>query len=127
MLRYRRIRLLFPSLLPLVIAPGVGAQASIPTVDVHEEMRIVSNDSVPGMLLTGIEDLAVLPDGRIVTAHYREAVVRVFDPGGRLLRVIGRRGQGPGEFANAWRVGYVGDRIWVQEGGVRYQLFDART
>src|SRR5688572_19625875 len=110
-----------------VTASAVSGQQGIPTVAVREELRISSDDPAPGMLLTAIEDLTVLPDGRIVTAHFRESVVRVFDPNGRLLTVIGRPGQGPGEFRNAWRVGWVGDRIWVNEGGGRYSLFDTRT
>jgi hypothetical protein len=112
----------------LIIASGIGAQAPIPTVDVREEVRIQSNDSVPGMLLTRVEDLVVLPDGRILTVHMREGVVRVFDPRGRLIKVIGRRGDGPGEFPDPVKAGYVGDRIWVRDHGRhRYQLFDART
>jgi hypothetical protein len=112
--------------LPLVIGLHLGAQTAIPIVNVREEIRIASNDSVPGMLLTGIERLAVLPDGRIVTTHPREAAVRVFDPSGRLIRIVGRRGDGPGEFRSIRQVGYVGDKIWVEDQGW-YQLFDART
>lgn len=37
-----------------------------------------------------------LPDGRIVVNDHSE--LKVFDARGRLLRVIGRRGSGPGEF-----------------------------
>jgi hypothetical protein len=125
-LRHFPVRLLATASLVFFPGPGVGAQAAIPIVDVREEVRIESNDSVPGMLLTGIERLAVLPDGRMLTTHPREAVVRVFDPGGRLLKVVGRRGDGPGEFRRIRQVGFVGDRIWVEDQGW-YQLFDART
>lgn len=120
------IRVMLLASLPLVTASGIGAQASLPTVDAREEIRIASNDSVPGMLLTGIADLAVLPDGRILTTHRREAVLRVFDSNGRLTRVVGRRGGGPGEFEGPGGVGFVGDRIWVND-PPRYQLFDARS
>ena len=111
----------------LLGGPAAGAQVAIPTVDVREEIRIASNEAVPEMRLTGVDDLAVLPDGRIVTGHYREAVARVFDPNGRLLTVLGRRGQGPGEFTRVSQVGYVGERIWVRDQARGYQLFDART
>ena len=111
----------------LFMAASAGAQASIPIVDVREEIRIQSNDSVPGMLLTAVERLSVLPDGRIVTTHPRESVARVFDPNGRLIKVLGRRGDGPGEFRSVRQVGYVGTRIWVEDIGRGYQLFDAKS
>ena len=99
----------------LVAGGDAGAQPAIPTREVREEIRIASNDAVPGMALTTISDLAVMPDGRMVTAHGREAVVRIFAPDGRLLRTIGRRGDGPGEFRNPYVVGYIGDTIWVHD------------
>ena len=101
--------------LALPLAGGVSAQGSIPTYDLREELRIQSSETVPGMLLTGVSDVAVLPDGRIITVHAQERMLRVFDSGGRLLRTVGRRGQGPGEFGNPQSVGYVGDTIWVRD------------
>jgi hypothetical protein len=113
---------------PFIIGAGIGLQASIPTLDVREEIRIESSDSVPGMLLTGIEDLVVLPDGRILTTHRREAVVRVFDSSGRLIKVVGRRGDGPNEFRGVRQVGYVDALFWVEDlGWNQYKLFDSRT
>jgi hypothetical protein len=114
-------------LLTSLIAAVGRAQAIIPVYDLREELRIVSNDSIPGMLLTGVEDVAVLPDGRIITVHPNEAVVRVFDRSGRLLKVIGRRGGGPGEFRIPQKAGYVGDKVWVGDVGRPYQLFHSRT
>jgi hypothetical protein len=110
----------------LAAAPRIGAQGSVPVVGVREEVNIASNDSVPGMQLTAIEDLVVLVDGRIITTHPRESVVRVFDPRGRLLKVVGRPGDGPGEFQRIRQVGYVGSVIWVEDQSW-YQLFDAGT
>jgi hypothetical protein len=106
---------------------GLAVQAPVPIFDVREEVRVESNDSVPGMLLTGVEDLVVLPDGRMLASHPREAVVRIFGPSGRLIRIVGRRGDGPGEFRSVRQAGYVGDRIWVEDVGRRYHVFDART
>ncbi len=122
----RAMRVAVASWLATAATPPLDAQLPVPTVGVREEIRIQSTDSVPGMLLAGVEDLAVLPDGRIVTTHRREQVVRVFDPNGSLIKVVGRRGDGPGEFRSIRQVGYVGNRIWVEDLGW-YQLFDART
>lgn len=41
-----------------------------------------------------------LDDGRIVIADMYDAAVRYFDASGRLIRKVGRRGAGPGEFEN---------------------------
>jgi hypothetical protein len=114
--------------LPVALVPltGIGAQSPVPVYSVQEEIRVESNDSIPGMLLTRISGLAVLPDGRILTAHDREAVIRVFDANGRLIKVVGRRGAGPGEFRTIRQVGFVGDLIWVED-QAWYQLFNART
>jgi hypothetical protein len=100
------------------------AQAATATHELREELRIVSSETVPGMLLTGVSDLTVLPDGRIITLHAQERLFRVFDTAGSLMRTVGRRGQGPGEFEMPRGVGYVGDTIWVHDlRRSRYLLF----
>jgi hypothetical protein len=103
-----------------------GGQASIPTYDLREELRIASSEAVPGMLLTQVAGMTVLPDGRVVTVHSGEGVMRVFDPSGRLLKVVGRKGDGPGEFRLPLSVGYVGDTVWVRDiTHRRYHRFNA--
>lgn len=99
----------------LATSTDAGAQRPLPIYDVREEIRIASNETAPGMALTAVHHLAVLPDGRIITVHRDEAVVRIFAADGRLARVVGRRGDGPGEFRRPVLAGYVLDTIWVHD------------
>jgi hypothetical protein len=103
----------------LVVSAELSAQVTIPLRQLREELRIVSDESKDGMQLTPIMDATVLEDGRIVTAHGREAVLRVFGADGKLQRVLGRRGSGPGEFRDASQVGDVGQAIWAYDGSQR--------
>ena len=52
-------------------------------------------DSVPLVRVSGVYWAR---NGRIVIADVSEANVKIYGPTGRLIRVVGRKGQGPGEF-----------------------------
>ena len=82
-----------------LIATVAQAQNTPPVAELHEEMRIVSNDVSINTSLTPIAPASVvLRDGRILTLHRMESVVRVFDSNGRFVTMFGRAGDGPGEF-----------------------------
>lgn len=51
------------------------------------------------------------PAGAIAVADGRAQVIRVFGPDGRLLRSLGRRGAGTGEFQGLVWVGHAGDTL----------------
>ena len=102
----------------LLLDPTVTLSRSpqnAPQFELVEDLRIVSNDRVPQMLLTTVNGMTILSDGSIVTGHQSEFFLRVFNPNGTLARTIGRQGQGPGEFQSMIRVGSVGDSIWVDD------------
>ena len=48
----------------------------------------------------GVMDATRLPDGRIVIANAGSSELRVFNPDGSHAATLGRRGEGPGEFAS---------------------------
>jgi len=59
-------------------------------------------------------DLAVDDPGNIYIADSRNRRIQVFDPEGRYIRTIGRRGQGPGEFMATSSIGLDREgRLWV--------------
>jgi hypothetical protein len=55
------------------------------------------------------------PAGRIYFTQMQDANIRVFSPDGVLLRTVGRRGNGPGEFQGLGRIGLHGDTLWASE------------
>jgi 6-bladed beta-propeller len=57
------------------------------------------------------------PDGTLWLADALNAEIKVFDEGGELVRRIGRKGQGPGEFLSIYSLVWVGDRLLVLDLG----------
>ena len=53
-----------------------------------------------GLFFAQIEDAAVDGEGNLYVLDAMNSAIYVFDPRGTLTRVIGSRGQGPGEFSN---------------------------
>ena len=63
------------------------------------------------------------PAGHLLVGERLGKTIRVFSPDGRLLRSLGRYGDGPGEFRNASTFGILGDTIWVGDVGMRRLTF----
>jgi hypothetical protein len=77
--------------------------------------------------LTQITDLALDSAGNIYVLSARDASVKVFGSNGSLLRVIGRRGAGPGELDQPWRIGFRQNRLWVADPSqLRITFFNPR-
>lgn len=76
-------------------------------VTLSEEMRIDPYRSalVP---IGSPTRVAVARDGTIAIAQTQDAVVRFFDADGRPLGEVGGSGEGPGEFRQLWRLGWLG-------------------
>lgn len=113
----------------LYLGTGCGEEAAesslagLPRLSLVQELRIGSVDD-PDQAFTWFRELEVAPDGRIYTMHPQEETIRVHDQQGRLLRTIGRRGEGPGEFQNLGRMGMLGDTLWVLDFGTyRFSYF----
>ena len=106
--------------------PGQGDDNnSTPEWTAALDLRIGSIDD-PEYALTYFRAMEVGPDGTMYTVHPQEQVVRVFEPDGTLRRVIGGRGDGPGEFQNLAEIGWIADTLWVLDyNGYRFTQFDA--
>jgi hypothetical protein len=97
---------------------------ALPYLVAEAEMRIGDVDD-PDVGFSRPSMVDVDRDGNIYVMETLVPEIRVFSPGGVLLRRIGRRGAGPGEFESAPRFGVVGDTIWaVSWGPDRITLFD---
>lgn len=81
----------------------------------EEELRIGSVDD-PDVGFSRIGDVAVDRDGLVYVAETQDLRIRVYDAEGqRVLRTIGRAGQGPGEFGSISGLGLIGDTLWTTD------------
>ena len=108
----RRCGRLFPGLLLVVIAGSVplGAQ-SPPRRVAREDLRLGGVNATKAAAFIDEPKLVVDYDGRIYALTPHD--VRVFDRDGTVLMTLGRDGDGPGEFRNAFFMGFLADTLWV--------------
>ena len=102
--------------------PSPGSQIEpwnlVPSVKIGEAL-----DAETGLTRVGH---VVHDRDRILVSQPDEHHLRVFSRDGRSLGIIGRRGQGPGEFEEVSRVGLHGDQVWVSDGLLgRVSFFDS--
>lgn len=103
------------TLLLLAQAPALQPERRIPIADVL--------NGADGRPLS----IAVAPDGMIALSQRSPAAVVLLDASGKLLRKIGREGEGPGEYRTAF-VAFHHDTLIVADGNLRrVVLFDRRT
>jgi hypothetical protein len=89
----------------------------LPRIFATEEARIGDvNDPERGF--SRIAGVDVDRDGNVYVGEASVPEIRVYSPAGQLLRRIGRRGGGPGEFEPRFapRFGVVGDTVWALSG-----------
>jgi sugar lactone lactonase YvrE len=98
------------------IALGPGASLSAqPAWKLVEQIRIGSVDDTT-VALTDVRGVAVAADGRIFVFDYALQNIRMFAASGALVKTIGRKGAGPGEFRNANGMALAPDgRLWVND------------
>ena len=123
-----------PSPVIAVDSAGVRVVVSDPsamdaTCAVGEEPLLVVGDREddPAQLFGRVVGAARLSDGSVAVVDPTVDQVRVFDETGEHLRSLGRLGDGPGEFRNAWFVWVrPGDTLWVGDYWPwRYNVFAA--
>lgn len=64
----------------------------------EEELSIGEADGDEAYMLNRPQDVQVSEDDTIYILDWSDVCIKVFDPKGKYLRTIGRKGQGPGEF-----------------------------
>ncbi len=110
---------------------GIPSETAGPDVDVlpvlgfTEEFRIGSRDD-PEFGFSEIGPATIDRDGQIWVLEFQDQTIRAYSPTGELLRTLGGRGEGPGEFAmvgGLW--GVTGDTVWAIDVSLsRITLFD---
>jgi hypothetical protein len=101
-----------PESQPETASPGADGAAAPPQFTLVEDVRIGSL-SDPDIGFTNVGRVAVGPDRRMYVAERQDRQMRIYDAAGNLERVVGRRGQGPGEFQSMTHLGLFGDTVWV--------------
>lgn len=92
-------------------------EQEVPEAELVEGVRIGSVDD-PDRALTTVGAILPIRDGRIWVTQPQDAEIRIFARDGSLVRRVGGRGQGPGEFALPSGLGYWGpdrDSVWVSD------------
>lgn len=92
--------------------PSGTANLRVPTVPVRD---FIISPTEPGWELTNINQIIVTENGWIYALDSYDQSVRVFGPSGELLRRLGRKGAGPGEFTNANEMCLIKDSLLIFE------------
>lgn len=90
--------------------PPVGTIAQAP-LTVSRELTINAVEAD----LSLVQTVRVSRSGRIAILQPQDGVIRVFDPAGKPEGQFGRTGDGPGEFRQMTRAGWIGDTLWVAD------------
>lgn len=77
-------------------------------------LRIGSVDD-PDYAFQSVQALALSPTGVLHSLHRGEAAIRRWDAEGQPAGIVGRRGEGPGEFNTPGSLGFFGDSLWVMD------------
>jgi hypothetical protein len=96
----------------------------LPTLRAAEEQRIGSVDD-PDVGFSRIAGVKVDRDGNLFVLEALDHQIRVYTAGGDLVRRLGRRGSGPGEFDSPPLYGVKGDTLWTYDSqSGRITIFD---
>lgn len=90
-------------------APSLVGQAARWTRGLELDLVIPSDG------LVAVPTAATDRLGHLYLSQPLDHNIKVFDDQGRLIRVIGRRGQGPGEFERVQHIGFRGDTLFVTD------------
>lgn len=95
----------------------------LPTLTTVEEQRL-GDVGDPSLGFSQVWQADVDRDGNLFVLESAVPEIRVYSPAGALLRRIGRRGAGPGEFESP-HFGVLGDTVWTVDNRLnRIALFD---
>jgi hypothetical protein len=85
--------------------PARGAP-DVPFESVFHALGRIQLEEPDSAAISGIRSLAVAPGGELLVLDRHSAQVRLYSREGRLLRSVGRYGEGPGEFSSPLGAAY---------------------
>ena len=125
-----RARANTPFIAPIGITPGTQGEILVVDAELHSVFRLDRKGNPVGEfgqdVLKRPTGLARDPQrGRIYVADTRAHDIKVFADDGKLLEVIGRRGEGAGEFNAPTYLSFAADKLYVTDTlNSRIQVFD---
>jgi WD40 repeat protein len=79
-------------------------------------------------IVGSVRDCLVTPDNRLIIVDSRNKHLKVFDMEGNLEKIVGRQGQGPGEFAAPFSLAGNADHVFVADPfQQKVHLFDSKS
>ncbi len=119
-------RLLKFTIILFAFAAACSSGAPVEQEILQESGRIPLLDTVADTSLGGVSDYLVTSSGVLYLADNRNRHLIILNEDRTLRRIVGRAGQGPGEFQYPYRMALVSDtlRVWDRIGG-RLQCFSA--
>lgn len=87
------------------------------TVAFVAEMTIDESTLPEDEFFEGIVDIGSDEAGNIYLCDIEACNIKKFSADGKFLKIIGRKGQGPGEFSRPSRMAVTGDRLFIYDGG----------
>lgn len=107
----------------------ITTAGEVETWTLHERLRLGSaggSDEPESDEFAFVSSVALGPDGRVYVADLRRSRISVFDTLGVLQRVMGREGQGPGEFVDLFSIAWLDDRLLALDvGNARVGVFSS--
>lgn len=116
---------------PIGIAMGAGGQILVADAELGQVFRLDRDGKPLGGFGKGIlnRPTGLARDaqrGRIFVSDTHAHDIKVFDDDGRLLEIIGNRGEGDGEMNFPSHIAFEGDKLYVADSmNARVQIFDA--
>jgi hypothetical protein len=118
------VAVLLPALAGCDDAAGEHVMDALPVWEAVPELRI-GHVNDPDFAFGTVAALQTDPEGRILSLHRQEGIVLRWTPDGEPAGMIGRQGEGPGEFSSPSTMGWTGDSLWVHDlGNHRVSFFD---
>ena len=120
--RVMRVFLLAVTLIAVVNCGGHKAERGLEPEINYMEVHRIQGDT----LFISIDDIEVRDNGNMIISESMRGYVTELSPDGELVRRIGRKGNGPGEFQRPMMIELIGDSLFLFDAvNSRFNVFDS--